>query len=60
VTKTVLVVGGRGQLELPVVRRLLQDGFRVRVLVRAPWRTDPPRLRTWSETLTTSTPYGEL
>jgi uncharacterized protein YbjT (DUF2867 family) len=41
VTTTVLVVGGRGQLGLPVVRRLLEDGFGVRVLVRAPWPDRP-------------------
>jgi uncharacterized protein YbjT (DUF2867 family) len=35
VTTTVLVIGGSGQLGAPVVRRLLEDGFRVRLLVRA-------------------------
>jgi uncharacterized protein YbjT (DUF2867 family) len=35
VITTVLVIGGRGQLGAPVVRRLLEDGFGVRVLVRA-------------------------
>jgi uncharacterized protein YbjT (DUF2867 family) len=33
---TVLVVGGTGMLGRPVVRRLLKDGFRVRVLARNP------------------------
>ena len=43
-TATVLVIGGGGQLGAPVVRRLLEDGFRVRVLVRAnsPARADGP------------------
>ena len=43
-TTTVLVIGGSGQLGAPVVRRLLEDGFRVRVLVRAnsPARADGP------------------
>jgi uncharacterized protein YbjT (DUF2867 family) len=35
VTTTVLVIGGSGQLGAPVVRQLLEDGFRVRLLVRA-------------------------
>jgi uncharacterized protein YbjT (DUF2867 family) len=35
VTTTVLVIGASGQLGAPVVRRLLEDGFRVRLLVRA-------------------------
>jgi uncharacterized protein YbjT (DUF2867 family) len=35
VTTTVLVIGGGGQLGASVVRRLLKDGFRVRILVRA-------------------------
>ena len=41
-TATVLVIGGGGQLGAPVVRRLLGDGFRVRMLVRAnsPARAD--------------------
>ena len=34
-TTTVLIIGGSGQLGAPVVRRLLEDGFRVRLLVRA-------------------------
>jgi len=44
VTATVLVIGGGGQLGAPVARRLLEDGFGVRVLVRAnsPARAEGP------------------
>jgi uncharacterized protein YbjT (DUF2867 family) len=34
VTTTVLVIGGTGELGAPVARQLLNDGYRVRLLVR--------------------------
>jgi len=37
-TQTILVVGATGMLGEPVARRLLADGFRVRVLARSPER----------------------
>jgi len=44
---TVLVIGGPGQLGTPVVRQLLEDGFRVRVLVRNAWPDRPAGAEWW-------------
>ena len=40
--RTVLVVGGTGALGAPVAKRLHEDGYRVRLLVRDPGRLPPP------------------
>jgi uncharacterized protein YbjT (DUF2867 family) len=37
--RTILVIGGSGMLGVPVVRRLLADGYNVRVLTRSPETT---------------------
>jgi len=60
VTTTVLVIGGRGQLGLPVVRRLLEDGLGVRVRVPT---ARPDRSAGAEEELgeaDDTDPYGEL